>query len=483
MATPKKDDQDTPGSADGGVLSRYPAAVALTGGVAAAFGSSFIPMNAIEGFVTAYGIAELLPAAAPPLGDTARLALSAGIGTLTAGALLALLPRAESEDMGFETAIQKAEPHSRDQDQGIAPAPKSGKLAGWLRTLRFGKADAVPGTISDFGDLGPKRIRNGDHHPDAPVRAPIRASADLGAPLDAPEPAMPAASAPPITMSPPPLELGDELAYLPPAAPEPEVAPEPVPAPSLRFAPPPFAPPPMAIPVEAEPEHEPKADHAAEPEMPALPAAARAASLAPSMAPETQSQPADSLTHATPAEMATEQPQASDLDAMVATSGKLAVHSHDDDLDALSIGDLLTRLEDGLARRRQQAAQLGQDLSSARIIPIVKAPAERDVPASEPAPFKLRLGDAPAEDETSAPLGRNDESAGDAFRAQPIWGDEIEYLPPSIGGAEDQPEPDTTAAEIAAPTMAEAAQDDDMDAALRDALATLRQLSDRQRTS
>ena len=168
---------------------------AIGGGVAAGIASSFIPMDAIEGFVSAYGIAELLPAAAPPLGNTARLALSTGIGTLTAGALLALLPRGETNDMGFETTVRKdaGSDHTGTNNantpantgEPVAGAATAGfgasKLGGWLRTLRFGKTAAAPGEIADFADLTRSRVRIKDQHPDAPVRAPILASSDLGA--------------------------------------------------------------------------------------------------------------------------------------------------------------------------------------------------------------------------------------------------------------------------------------------------------------
>ncbi len=468
MATPQADEQAGTGNAGSSVLSRYPAAIALGGGVAAAFGSSFIPMNAIEGFVTAYGIAELLPAAAPPLGDTARLALSAGIGTLTAGALLALLPRAESDNMGFETAIRKADDARKDDGQGIAPAAKSGKLAGWLRTLRFGKAEAAPGTITDFSDLAPVRIRNGDQHPDAPVRAPIRASEDLGAPLDAPEAAMP-------VIAPPPLELGVDMTLAAPAAD--------APAPSLRFAPPPPLAPAMSEPEEPEPvafEPEPAPLAASDP----LPLDEPVLDDAPISLDE-----ADELI-------------APELPVPTASAEPQAVAAAADDLDGLSTAELLARLEAGLARRRAATARRpafgSVEDASARVFSLAKPAlptAERpafDADAAIPTtPFKLRLGEPQAvtpelREDDVAPTPVATESAepapaAEAFGSRSIWGEEVEYLPPAVSGyAAEHVEAEADApADI--PEAAPAQQDDDMDAALRDALATLRQLSDKQR--
>lgn len=477
MTTPQADEQEATGAAGSNILSRHPAAFALGGGVAAAFGSSFIPMNAIEGFVTAYGIAELLPAAAPPLGDTARLALSAGIGTLTAGALLALLPRAESDDMGFETAIRKADDAGKDRSQPVAPAAKSGKLAGWLRTLRFGKADAAPGTITDFSDLAAPRIRNGDQHPDAPVRAPIRASADLGAPLVEREPEVAQ-----------PLELGESMAVTPPVVTPPMAAPEPmqpVPAPSLRFAPPPFAAPVIQPEEVAEVHLDPAPIAEPESYVPAMltsdadvPVAVEEPELA--VAPERPELSA-------PVAFAPE-PPTTEPDAPIAAPL--------DDLDSLGVPELLARLEAGLARRRSEAradraAPPGAD-AGARIFSLAKPPIAEPSATEATPTFRLRLGDVPRFEDEDAAIDLPSEAPFEAeqaedeaasFRAKPLWDEEVEYLPPSI--ATDSPEVADAVAEAPAeePGPAPAAVEDDMDAALRDALATLRQLSDRQRSS
>jgi hypothetical protein len=469
MATPQSEEQAHAGKAGSNVLSRHPAAIALGGGVAAAFGSSFIPMNAIEGFVTAYGIAELLPAAAPPLGDTARIALSAGIGTLTAGALLALLPRGETDDMGFETAIRKADDAGKEAAEGVAPAAKSGRLAGWLRTLRFGKSEPAPGTITDFADLAPPVRIRGDQHPDAPVRAPIRASSDLQAPDAAVE------SADSV-----PLELGEEMTLAPAQAPaESAVEPEPAYAPSLRFAPPPVA----------APESE---DQPAEQDLPAWEAEHDVPETS-EVADEPNWQPAAPGPDLAPAVV-----EASWVSADDATDVDAA--PADDDLDSLSVGELLERLEAGLARRRTQAsaslAIAGQQIE-ARIVPLAAASAVTAEQDSVPQRFRQRLGDAPEpvatvqEAEESLPEAEaiiEPEQALPSFRSQPLWAEEDNYLPPAISAGTGFAQADETPAPTPAEREPEAAeqsaatsQDDDMDAALRDALATLRQLSDRQR--
>lgn len=435
MTTDTRDEGTEVGSDAGAAFAvRYPTAIAVGGGLAAAVGSSFIPMNAIEGFVSAYGIAELLPAAAPPLGNTARLALSTGIGTLTAGALLALLPRGETDVMGFETAVQKdvAEAGTGD-DQVAAKGFGATKLAGWLRTLRFGKAEPTEGEVTDFSELGRLRMRTGDQHPDAPVRAPIMASSDLGAPLDA----LPAADAPIAE----PLALDADMAVAPP---EPSLPP-----PALRFAPP------VEEPVHEEVWQEPvlATDVINDAWDAAPPVDTAGAPAAPDM-------PADSA-----------------------------------DLSQLGIAALLDRLENGLARRREQASTLTADGTAdaapvRRIVPLALAasPEASDEATDELSSPRFALRDPamglPLEASLSAEQAETGYAATDigtsdpalAYPVAPISLSDDEDVGPAeqapIGEAADAP----AAAEADSPVA-----DDDMDAALRDALATLRQLSDRQR--
>lgn len=433
-------DEET-GEAEGtaaAVPVRYPAAIAVGGGLAAAVGSSFIPMNAIEGFVSAYGIAELLPAAAPPLGNTARLALSTGIGTLTAGALLALLPRGETDIMGFETAVKSDPAQSGSSEDAAASASRSGtsRLAGWLRTLRFGKSEAAEDEVSDFADLKRLRIRNADQHPDAPVRAPIMASSDLDAEVASePDMALPAAaSAQPAESDPEakPLDLDASMAFAPPAFAEPAPA-EPAPAPSFRFAPA------LAEPDEAEDVQD--AWEAVAPE--------------PVQAEDQQ------------AEMPVEDVHQHAAEPMTA------------DYDKLGIAELLDRLERGLARRRNTA--MASAAPAGRVIALTMAGSPissiEPVLASEAKPrFGIRRGEESTEDALE-PLA--DEALADATAAPSNWNDVV--AEPAAEAPADiaaEIETDHGDPETDAPA---AAVDDDMDAALRDALATLRQLSDRQR--
>lgn len=474
MATSHNDEATAPGET--AALSRHPAAFAIGGGLAAAFGSSFIPMTAIEGFVTAYGIAELLPAAAPPLGDTARLALSAGIGTLTAGALLALLPRGEIDEMGFETTAKEADSPADEAETGDAATAKSGKLAGWLRTLRFGKSEAPAGTVTDFSDLNRLRIRNGDQHPDAPVRAPIRASSDLAElSLDvAPFGAKPATRLP--------LELGDDLAFTAPSARQ-DIA---VATASLQLAPP-------SVALDAEP---PESIEERPARMPA------------------QANPVAGAEDAAPSPKVAADVTAPAIDETLADAQPVKTSQNDAsaDLESLSIADLLERLEAGLVRRRQIGLYPSQGGSvapetTARLFALGKPSGlagdasvdeslDRGEAASDARPIRFRLGQpaiAPTEAQANAIAARPDVEV--PTRPTDAATDAVEYQAPIVGAPRPDmieashgafsPSVEPALAEEPASSPAPAAQpiDDDMDAALRDALATLRNLSDRQRNA
>ncbi|MDM7954929.1 hypothetical protein [Blastomonas sp.] len=436
MTSDTRDDGTEDGIAAGSPARvRYPTAIAMGGGLAAAVGSSFIPMNAIEGFVSAYGIAELLPAAAPPLGTTARLALSTGLGTLTAGALLALLPRGENDVMGYETVVKTDAANHSPESEAVPARSGSGlsKLGGWLRTLRFGKAEPDEDEVTDFADLNRLRMRVGDQHPDAPVRAPIMANSDLGVPFDSPTDTNEAAQADE-AMSPSPdeqqLDLDASMALAPAAEPAP--SPAAFGDPAMRFAPP--------------------AEHFA-------------------------SKDDDSETWAANADRMVNADTVDDSPAIDALSD-----ADPDDLTQIAIPELLDRLERGLARRRERAfatADGGRMSASVAAVPpaFTPAPVQPDPGSdgSSASRFRLRMTPAVADDAAEAV----DDTASRIARLQgPL---DIETSVTLEDTQPDAAESGVTAQDE--PTGASPPADEDMDAALRDALATLRQLSDRQRNA
>jgi hypothetical protein len=127
------------------------AGLSLFAGAAAAFFTFAMPQDLFEGLVARTGLARFVAAARPPLGADARWAAIAAAALVVAALVWSTM---KALDRGPAT------PFDEDADQAPRPEP----------AIRLRKADA---------------------HPDAPPRAPILASEELGEPLDlAPEQAV-----------------------------------------------------------------------------------------------------------------------------------------------------------------------------------------------------------------------------------------------------------------------------------------------------
>lgn len=149
-------------------------AMALGGGLAAAFIIGTMPGVYLETVVAATGIAEVIPAAAPPLGATARSLIALFVGVLVGSILFLFLQRKGAQAMAFPN--RKAVDDRRDPpiDTPEPPSAEKKKRFNLLNFLRRGNdGDA----IREFSDL--PKLRAADRHPDAPARAPLRADTDL----------------------------------------------------------------------------------------------------------------------------------------------------------------------------------------------------------------------------------------------------------------------------------------------------------------
>jgi len=128
----------------------------------------FLPSDVLEVLVLDSGIPAILPAAEPPLGYTARVALAMTAG----GAAGALVWLAAYVVLGGDGVVHLARPRLR------WPAFKL--TAPTIPTLRR----ALAGGAGDAAAAEPVPVlRRADAHPDAPARAPLIATRDLGAPF------------------------------------------------------------------------------------------------------------------------------------------------------------------------------------------------------------------------------------------------------------------------------------------------------------
>lgn len=162
-------------------------AMALVGGIAAALVVATLPHVYLESIIGATGLSEIVSAAAPPLGNTARGLIAVVAGLVSASAIYIFLNRKSNSQMGGsdmslairrnltpEPEVEKVESKSSFTLPKISLSTKS--LTKFLK-----KPKKVSGEVTDLADL--PNLRQADSHPDAPARAPIFAAADLGSPL------------------------------------------------------------------------------------------------------------------------------------------------------------------------------------------------------------------------------------------------------------------------------------------------------------
>ncbi len=158
-------------------------AMAIAGGIGAALVVATLPHVYLENIIGATGLSEIVPAAAPPLGNTARGLIAVMSGLVTASAIYFFINRTsnsskEDSDMGL------ALPKFSVSDESVEDAGKAKfsmpkfSLKKLLQKPRSSKKD---GKVTDLADL--PKLREADSHPDAPARRPIFADADLGTPL------------------------------------------------------------------------------------------------------------------------------------------------------------------------------------------------------------------------------------------------------------------------------------------------------------
>ncbi|MFL6858406.1 MAG: hypothetical protein ACJ8EB_10940 [Allosphingosinicella sp.] len=126
-------------------LAALDAGLSLFAGAAAAFFTFAMPQDLFEGLVARTGLARFVAAARPPLGADARWAAIAAAGLVVAALVWSAMKALDR---------RAAEPFLIDEP---ADAPR-----------------AEPAI----------RLRKADAHPDAPARAPILASEELGEPLE-----------------------------------------------------------------------------------------------------------------------------------------------------------------------------------------------------------------------------------------------------------------------------------------------------------
>ena len=162
-------------------------AMALAGGIAAALVIATLPHVYLENIIGATGLSEIIPAAAPPLGNTARGLIAAMAGLVSTSALyLFLNHKTNSLEGGSDMSLairRNLTPDPIEEGREVKTRFSLPKLKFSAKSLTkfLKKPKKSPGQVTELKDL--PNVRSADRHPDAPARQPIFASTDLGAPL------------------------------------------------------------------------------------------------------------------------------------------------------------------------------------------------------------------------------------------------------------------------------------------------------------
>lgn len=342
--------------------------VAGLSALAAAFAAFAVPQDLLARAVVATGLPSILSAAQPPLGLTARVAIAVAAAALVFGIVFLML---------------------RLFDRSGMSAPRS---------------DA------DDAMAGP-RVRRRDGHPDAPAPRPISAARDLG------EPAPPRAHRAAAPAEKVPLWLDEAVPVAAPAAgAEPEVEPEPIleldaaaeiaPEPEPFIAPEPESTPEIAVAPAPAPEPEPEPFAQVWPEPEAQPEPEPEVAVVPEPEPEPEPEPAPEPVAVAPEPLAAvpalepqplpviaaaPEPQPQPQPAPRALVAQADMPS--------SIGALMERLEQGLARRRTVEVAPAAPTQVAE-----QAPAAPAAPAAQPAPAPVAAATPVAQPVPAAPV-------------------------------------------------------------------------------
>lgn len=150
--------------------------MAVSAGVAAALVVVTLPHVYLESVIGATGLSEMVPAAAPPLGNTARGLIAIMAGLVSASAIYYFLNRKGGSDMGvaLREQINAASPIEIDLN-AEAEAKKSRfslpKFDAKSLTKFLKKPKKDKARVMDLADL--PQLRKVDDEADAPARPPI----------------------------------------------------------------------------------------------------------------------------------------------------------------------------------------------------------------------------------------------------------------------------------------------------------------------
>ncbi len=151
--------------------------MAIGAGITAAVATMFVPTSMLEAVTGATGLSELVPATAAPLGDKARAIIAFATGAVTLALAIGMLSR--SNKTAATPAANIAPDKFTAEGDERESTPLLSQIQQHLGAFKMPWArNAAPGDVYELSDL--PQLRTQDAHPDTPRRRPISAATDFG---------------------------------------------------------------------------------------------------------------------------------------------------------------------------------------------------------------------------------------------------------------------------------------------------------------
>ncbi len=158
--------------------------MAIGAGIIAAVATMFVPTSMLEALTGATGLSELVPATAAPLGDKARAIIAFATGAVTLALAIGMLSRSNktaATPAGSAAANITTDKFTAEREERES-TPLLSQIQKRLGAVKMPKMPWVrneaPGDVYELSDL--PQLRTQDAHPDTPRRRPISAATDFG---------------------------------------------------------------------------------------------------------------------------------------------------------------------------------------------------------------------------------------------------------------------------------------------------------------
>ena len=154
--------------------------MAIGAGIIAAVATMFVPTSMLEALTGATGLSELVPATAAPLGDKARAIIAFATGAVTLALAIGMLSRSTTATQtATGSGSSKKAPTEFEESESTPLLSQIQKRMGTFKMPRMPWVrNEASNDVYELSDL--PQLRTQDAHPDTPRRRPISAATDFG---------------------------------------------------------------------------------------------------------------------------------------------------------------------------------------------------------------------------------------------------------------------------------------------------------------